>query len=107
MVVGSGLSVPNAYLTFTPGPLEFPFQPQPMTFQLVVAADGSKTFQAKATLFIYASKESKAAGLAAIEERQVVVPTEVNSLMVAGVFDVFYSAMRYQYPNTTEVAPVV
>lgn len=102
MQVGSGLRVPDAYMTFTPGPLPFPFQPQPMLFELIVAPDGTKSYEAKATLFIYESRESKLAGLAAIEQRQIVVPTDATSLMVGGVFDVFYGAVKEQYPNTTD-----
>lgn len=107
MTVSSGLQVPKAYMSFTPGPLPFPFQPQPMTFDLLVAQDGTKSFEAKGTLFIYESRASKAAGFAAIEQRQVVIPTDTSSPMVAGVFEVFYAAIRNQYPNTTDVAPLV
>lgn len=73
-----------------------------MGSDLLIGSAGTKSYEAKAYLFIDESRASKLSGLAAIEQRQVVVPATANSPIVAGVFDAFYSALRRLFPNTTD-----
>lgn len=96
MTLKSGVQLSNCYLTFTPGPTTFPFQPTPLTFSWTVDATGAKHFFANGTLFTFLSKANKVAGLAPIQTEQVSVPADASS---DGVFSVFYGALQSQFAN--------
>lgn len=96
MTLDSGIQLSNCYLSFTPGPIAFPFEPLPLTYSWTIDSSSNKQFFASGTLFIYASKASKRAGLAPIQQKQVSISADSTA---AGVFGLFYSNLMSQFPN--------
>lgn len=96
MTLESGVQLSNCYLSFTPGPISFPFQPSPLTFSWTVDASGAKHFSANGTLFTYVSKDSKRAGLAPVQQQQINIPADLSA---QGVFSLFYGDLQSQYSN--------
>lgn len=87
----SGLSLSNCFMTFTPGPLPFPQEPDPLTFSWKLNPDGTKSFSANGTLFTYLSKANKAMGLAPLQQERVHIPADSSS---PAVFSVFYADLQ-------------
>lgn len=98
MTLQSGAQLSNCYLSFTPGPVTFPFQPSPLTFSWTLDGDGVKHFLANGTLFTYISREGKNAGMAPLQQQQVSIPADASA---AGVFSVFYASLMAQYHSAT------
>lgn len=96
MTLDSGIQLANCYLSFTPGPIAFPFQPVPLTYSWTIDSTNTRKFYANGTLFTYASKASKHSGLPPIQQQQVSIPADATA---AGVFSLFYANLKSQYPN--------
>lgn len=98
MVLDSGIKLSNCYLSFSSGPMEFPFQPSPLKFSWSVSPDGVKSFAASGKLFVFASKESKDAGFAPLQTKEVSIPADVSA---DGVFSLFYTTLASKFANTS------
>lgn len=96
MTLDSGVQLSNCYLSFTPGPISFPFQPSPLTLSWTIDADGKKHFSANGTLFTYVSRESKYGGLAPVQQQQISIPADPSA---SGVFSVFYAGLQSKFVN--------
>lgn len=96
MTLGSGLQLSNCYMSFTPGPVQFPFQPSPLTFSWTTDAAGVKHFMANGTLFTYVSRDSKTNGLVPVQQEQISIPADYSA---PGVFSVFYAELQAKYAN--------
>lgn len=106
MTLESGLQLSECYMSFTPGPLDFPNLPPAMKFHWTIdPVTGSKIYTATAMLYIHTTREAKKAGLAPVEMRSVSVPALADSQIVGGVFDYFFAEMHATYPNTVNVLP--
>lgn len=106
MTLSSGLQLSNCYLSFTPGPLQFPQEPDSLSLKWSVGPTGEKMYKALATLYIYTSRDGKAAGLAPLEQRTFVIQEDFNSPTVIGTFETFYAFLKTQFANTEDTPPV-
>lgn len=106
MTLSSGLTLSNCYLSFTPGPLQFPQEPDSLSLKWSVSPTGAKMYKALATLYIYTSRDSKLAGLAPLEQRSFVIDEDFDSPTVIGTFETFYGVLKTQFKDTDDTPPV-
>lgn len=96
MALSNGLSLSNCYISFTPGPMQFPMSPAPLTFSWVPDSNGHKVFSAGGTMYVHASKAVKDNGSRPIQTSQVNLQGDE---MAKNVFGMFYSDLQNKYPN--------
>lgn len=97
MTLTNGLTLSNCYLSFTPGAVQFPLSPNPLTFSWTVDTHGIKTFSAGGTLYVHTSKACKDAGCVPLQTSQF---SMAGDALAQSVFGTFYATLQNQYTHT-------
>lgn len=98
MIMANGCQLSNCYLTFTEGACSSNTcsYAQPLTFSATTDSTGSNLFYASGNMYTYLNKASRDSGRTPIQCEYVTYPANDSA---AGVFSVFYSALKTQYTN--------
>ena len=92
MTMKSGITLENAYMSFTSRAQTIPDQ---IAFSYSTDREtGERRYFAYANIYVYASADTKSAGKTPVEVNPITIPVDQNA-----VFGVLYDALKSEYPN--------